>query len=241
MYLSQPSWDFHPSGILHTCSASLTKGSSRSGAVSQRQHGNGYEQPLSHDGAPGPARPGPAQISSPYPQAATRSIPDWSAPFLAPAGSRAIGCGPQQVQADVAARVVRSRGMWAPVCRIRSPVVQSAHNSGCRLLGTGPRCPSTCCISVGGPLARRSPAAQWRSSRPGSSLVVRLVAARPVVRLVARPAYHRSSPAAAEPLHQTPGPLRVPADSTIVPEETVDRPGPRLSGWCILSHTVAAP
>jgi hypothetical protein len=45
---------------------------------------------------------------------------------LAPAKSesRANGRGPEQVQADVAVRLVRSRGMQATVCRVRSAGAQ---------------------------------------------------------------------------------------------------------------------
>jgi hypothetical protein len=201
MYLSQPSWDSHPSGLLHTCSASLTKGSSRSGAVSQRQHGNGYEQrrfPTTvHLARPGPARPRSARLIH-MPQLAPSQIgPRHSSRLPGPEPSAA---GPSR------SRRMSRPGLFGPaVCRLRSagsgpwscssrPITPAA-GSWARGLDARPHV-----VSASAARWPEGPAAQWRSSRPGSSLVVRLVAARPVVRLVARPVYHRSSPAAAEPL-----------------------------------------
>jgi hypothetical protein len=142
------------------------KGSSRSGAVSQRQRGEWLRiTPLAHNGAYWliPARPGSARRSHHLP-------PD--PPRVGPRHSPCSGWVPRRRLRALAG----PGGCRGPVCSFRryvgcglpSPVPShAAVGSVLRLqAGAGPPCPSVY-ISTGGHWPE-GPAARWRSCRPGS-------------------------------------------------------------------------
>ncbi len=96
-------------------------------------------------------------------------------------------------------------GMFGPavcslavVCRVRSSAVQrSAHDSGCRLARGLDVHPYVSAPAVTGPKVQRHDGVL--SARLVVRPMVRLVVARSMVRLVARPVYLRRSPAAPGP------------------------------------------